>query len=393
MKKVAKYSVLFIWLGISLFEVLTYFFVNPKPIYWRAWEAVSNYTGKDASIAPFKPLFVYRGTMTGDLLNGIQFKPLPSEIRRQEFLVDEYGYRNRPGFLKNTAVDAVIIGSSFVGGGQETQKYLVSEMLTDTYNIPTYNSTTSVQYFWEDARFKKKKIRYVIFLGSEGEIINSLWKYSISDKVMTHTPPAWISYSAWEKANEIFPRAYDKIADRLKNYSLTRYFANNMYVDIVNAVFTRDQIARLTTQDVITYDPETRVLFWQQQYDNPLIGSSGKTRVEIQNAIKELLHTQKLLASKDIVFIVAGMPSKTHIELKKYRDIPNKQRALYMLNAEMEKAGIEYINLLAPSLEFVKKTGKHLYYPDDSHWNSEANALISKQLSDRIRQLEGEDEI
>ena len=87
MKKTIKVLVLIIWIGVSLFEILTYLFINPKPIYWRAWEVVSNYTGKDANFAPFKPRFVYDGTMTGDLLNILKFKPSKSEIRKQVFIV------------------------------------------------------------------------------------------------------------------------------------------------------------------------------------------------------------------------------------------------------------------------------------------------------------------
>ena len=386
MEKFIKTMVLIIWLSISIFEISTYLFVSSKPIYFRAWEAVSNYTGKDASIASFKPMYIYDGTMTGDLLNAIKFKPLPSEIRKQTFIVDEYGYRNKPGFL-NEPIDAVIIGSSFVGGGQETQDNLVSSILTDKYGIRTYNSTTSVQYFWEDERFKKNQPKYVIFLGSEGEIINSMWKYQIVDGVMNHTPKAWKSFEEWKKVNESFPTHFDKIADRVKNYSLTRYFSNNIYIDILNLFLTRKQIADTTTQDFVTYHSDSKTLFWQEDYDDPLINTQGKTEDDIKNAIKELVSTRNLLRSRGITFIVAGMPSKTHLELKKYRDIPNSKRALYVMDEAMKEAGIEYVDLLTPTLKIVKDTNTQLYYSDDSHWNSEANELISKLLKEKIYQL------
>ncbi len=387
MKKIIKVLTLIIWISISLFEILTYLFVNPKPIYWRAWEAVSNYTGKDANVAPFKPRFVYNGTMTGDLLNAIKFKSLPSDIRKQAFIVDEYGYRNQPGFLKNK-IDAIVFGSSFVGGGQETQGNLASELLTNLYKIRTYNLYGVVQTFWEDARFLKNKPKYVILLGHEAEIINSLTRYAIVDTGIIKSPKAWDSYESWKKENEEFVWAYDKFADRLKNYSLTRFYVNRVYIDLLNFLLTREQIAELTTQDFVTYDLQSKMLFFQANYDNPLINTPGKTETDIQKAIQELLHTKELLASIGVELIVAAMPSKTHIELGKYRNIPDNKCALFVLNRELEKAGIHYIDLLTPSLEFVRNTKGHLYYPDDSHWNSAANRLASRLLKEKITQIE-----
>jgi hypothetical protein len=387
MENIVKTMVLIIWISISIFEITTYFLINPKPVYFRAWEAVSNYTGKDASVASFKPHFIYDGTMTGDLLIGMKFKALPSEIRKQLFVVDEYGYRNYPGFLNSTKIDAVVVGSSFVGGGQETQENLVSEILTNHWDIPTYNSTTSIQYFWEDERFVKNKPKYVIYLGSEGEVINSMWQYSIVDKGITKSPRAWNSYEEWSRENEEFPWAFDKFSARLKDYSLFRYYINNAHISLLNALFSRERIAQFTTHNVMTYNPDMKVIFYQQQYDIPLINTPGKTEADIQIAIKELINTKEKLKSKGITFIVAGMPSKTHLGLKKYRNISDDSRALYLFNKELKKAGIEYVDLLTPSLEITKELGRHLYFPDDSHWNSEANVLISRLLKEKINEL------
>ncbi|OGE32034.1 hypothetical protein A2631_02865 [Candidatus Daviesbacteria bacterium RIFCSPHIGHO2_01_FULL_44_29] len=384
--KITGYLTLIVWIALSVFEILTFFLINPKPIYFRAWEYVSNYSGLDAAFAPFKPLAVYNGTMTGDLLNAIQFKPLPSEIRRQYFQVDEFGYRNPVG-ISRTPLDAIVVGSSFVAGAQTDQKDLVTEILTNQYNIKSYNYVTSVQYLWEDWRFKENPPKYVILLGSEGEIISSLWKYSIIDRVPYNNPKAWSNFKQWQSQNEFFSWRFDKAAVILKDYSLTRHLMNNLFIDVKNRLFTREQIANSSLQNAVTYDPKTKMLFFQLDYDNPTLNSQSKTLADIETAILEFKKTRDLLASRGITLIISAMPSKTHLETLKYRNMLDKERAILVLYEELKKVGIEYIDLYSPTMEYVKTTGEHLYLPDDSHWSATANMLIANLLSKKISEL------
>jgi hypothetical protein len=367
----------------------TYGFVirEKTPIYWRAWEYVSNYNGSDASFAPFKPLSIYKKTGTGDLLNAIRFRPHPNEIKPQIFITDEYGYRNEPGFL-NKPIDALVIGSSFVAGAAETQRNLISEILTRDYGIRTYNYSTSVQYAWEDYRFEKNKPKYIFIVEPDGEVISSQWKYQLIDREPTNKPQKWNSYEEWKKANEPLPKAYDKWAALLDQYSLIKHYAIEAEYYILDALYSREEIARQTRQSMVSYEPSTKMLFWQPDYDIPLLGSSGKTNADINAAIAILKDTQIKLRSRNIRLIIVSLPSKPLAEMEKYKKIEKQKTAFYALNQAMEKAGIEHVDMQKPIQDYRKRTNMSFYYPNDTHWSAQANYLISKEIARYIESNE-----
>lgn len=375
---------LLFWLGLTALDVYGQINLDTSPVYWRAWEYVSNYTGKDGLVALFKPWRIYNGPMAGDLLNALDFQPRASEVKKQEFIVDEYGYRNQPHFL-DQPVDAVVIGSSFVGGARETQADTLSEILTRKHSIRTYNSTASVQYLWEDYRFASNPPKYVIIVGPEGEIIQSLWKYGIEDRIPLNVPQKWESYEDWKLHNQLPPDSFEKYKNSLRDYSLVRYFSIQLRVRLKNRLYSREVIARQTTQTMVTYDPTSEMLYFQEDYDVPILGSTGKTKEDIQTAILALKKTRDRLAERNMRLIVVPMPSKTHVHMEKYRNLPDEQRALVLLNAELKKNDVEFIDMFTPVRERQKTTNAPLYYPDDSHWSSETNYLIGEQVAKYLK--------
>jgi len=373
---------------LTCVEVVGYINRENTPIYWRAWEYVSNYSGKDSSVAPFKPLSVYKKTMTGDLLNAIGFSPLPEEIKQQEFIVDEYGYRNRPGFL-DEPIDALVIGSSFVAGGAETQGNLISEILTRDYGIRTYNYSTSVQYAYEDWRFDKSPPKYIFFVGTDGEVISSQWKYNIVERdVPINTPHKWNSYDEWKDANEEFPKTFEKAAAQFHQYSLVKYFGVESMYYLLNKLYSRDELARQTNQSAVSYESHNRTLYWQQDYDTPLLGSVRKSKEDIDLAIKVLLDSKAKLEKKNIRFIVVPMLSKTLSDLPKYAKTKPEDSAIVALNEAMDGADIEYIDIYSVMKKHKESTGDLLYYPADSHWSSETNYIISREIAKYVEEYE-----
>lgn len=93
MKKIILIFPLAVWIILFLLEISSFFMQQPKPMYFRAWEYVLN-QGKDSFYVPFQPRAFYDGPMTGDLLFTTNFLPNKSEVRRQIFRTDEYGFRN-----------------------------------------------------------------------------------------------------------------------------------------------------------------------------------------------------------------------------------------------------------------------------------------------------------
>lgn len=378
-------SVLIIWFLFSAFEIVSMVFLWPKPVYWRAWEGASNYTGKDQANAPFKPLYRYDSVALGDLLNVANLKPLPSEIKKQVFQVDEYGFRNDIGML-NHPIDAVILGSSFVAGAAETQEKLVSSLLTKRYKIPTYNGALYIlQNYMEDERFLKNPPKYLIMLGSEGEFISAPYRYTVENRNILNKPKKWNSFEEWEKNNDPFKFTYTNVAQYLNNFSMTRYLVNNANVEFTNLGRGREEVVKRSTQQISAYD--NGMLFFQPDYDDPLLGSTGKTEKDIDIAIVTLEKAREMLAQKGTTLIVAAMPSKVNLEYSKYKKTPRKKRAIVAFEKRLDNSNIEHVNLFEPTFSYMKKARNHLYYFDDSHWNNKTNELIAKLLSEKINQL------
>lgn len=387
MKKKYLIIPLVIWLTLACVELIGTHFVSQKVIYWRAWELVSNYTGKDSSYVPFKPNMIYSGKSYGDLLNGLNLKARAEEIRNQYFEVDEYGFRNRKGFL-NEPVEAVITGSSYVGGAQETQTKLVSEILTKQYNIRTYNyAVIRMKHFWEDRRFIQKPPKYLILLGAEGEFVTAHYKAEIEDNDINISVPKWNSTLEWEKKNQAAKRDFLTIQSKLLNFSFVRYIANFMNTEFINWGKTRSQVASDFPESPVKYDKASDSLYYNPEFDNPILGEGENTVKNINIEIKTLMKSKDLLKKRGITLIVAAMPSKTSLQHSKYANVERNKTVLVKFEEEMEKNGIEHIKLFDITRDYVKKNNKYLYYKDDSHWNSKANEIITRILAEKITEL------
>lgn len=381
------FSIIIIWIGFSIFEIISLFFIWPKPMYWRAWEAVSNYTGKDGFL-PFKPRYLYNGVALGDLLNVTNLKPFPTEIKKQIFQVDEYGFRNPIGML-NHPIKAAIIGSSFVAGAAETQKNLVSSLLTNKYNIPTYNAALYIlQDYTEDKIFIDHPPKYLIMLGSEGEFISAPYRYTVNNRGIVNNIKKWKSFNEWQKTNDPFKWTYENISQYVKSFSILRYIVNNAYIEAVNFHRSRGEVVKTAKPGIATYDPNTEMLFYQLAYDNPLLGSVDKTEKDIDKAIATLELAKNLLAKRGTMLIVAAMPSKANLEATKYKNVLPEKRAIVEFEKHMDTTDIEHIDLFSIMHDYMKTKGHHLYYFDDGHWNAKTNEIISKLLADKIKELE-----
>lgn len=370
------------WLSLPVIELIARNTLSPKMLYWRAWEYISNYDGKDANFAPFKPWATYNGILLGDLLN-VKVAPHPDEIRHQTFTVDEYGYRNPPHFL-DQPIDAVVIGSSFVGGAAFSDNETVSAILTNDYGIRTYNFFSILQNYFENEPTIIHPPKFVILLGSEGELINSYFRYSLETREPVYHSVHYSSFQQWQEENETKIISYDQFAEDMKKFSILRLMTTSFYRSLFNFGRTRAQVMQYLPTNVIDYDASTDMLFWQASYDSPLLNSEGKTLENIQTAKKTLEESAQLLQQRQQILVTAAMPSKTHLELPKYQSLPQSQRALHVFNTEMAtSSSVLNIDLLTPAIA-TKKIGRTLYFHDDSHWNVESNKMIAKELAKKL---------
>jgi hypothetical protein len=381
MKKIYILLPLIVWFGLVIAELYSLFFQFPKPMYFRAWEYALN-QGKDSYYVSFQPHVTYKGTMSGDLLLLANFRPKKSEIKPQLFVTDEYGFRNPVGLLQKP-VDVVLLGTSFVGGAQETQSGLVSDMLTNKYKIPTYNyATMPLQHLWADDRFFANPPKYVFIVGNETEILQNIWTETLVENKEVHHVVAWNSHEEWAAINNPFPYDYKSVSAYLKRFSYIRYLAKDMNRHYQNELFTREQLGESLIKSE-TYDPERDILFWDINEYDPRLSDVGRTRVA--STVEILKKSKEILSQRNITMVMGVVPSKSSLHAKRYRDVNIKDRTIYLLQKEFEKNNIEYVNVSDPLFEYVSKTGNLVYYPDDSHWNTKVNELLSELLAEKIK--------
>lgn len=395
--KIGLISIIPVWMLVSLFEAGTFILINPKPVIYRAWETAINIDGKDAYRTPFKPHFTYNSLAHGDSIVMLHFKPGSAELRKQIFTVDEYGFRNRVGLLNNP-VDAAIFGTSQVAGADETQPNLVSELLTDKYHIPTYNhALLPLQRFWENEWFMKHPPKYVIVLGTEKEVQESSWIETLAEnQAPNFNPRSWPSLEEWQRENipnsyfspdKITIYNYDQIATLFKNYSVTRYLVNEAYTTLLNKIFDRKQLAKIFANPDLDYDPNLDMIFYQPKEGNPAL--TEQAQQDIKSSMVVLKQTRDLLKRRGITLIVAAVPSKAHLYYPAYKNIPENQQALTVLENELSKNEIEHINLHNIIHEEATRSDEPLlYYREDSHWSARTNQIVANLLAQKIMQLD-----
>lgn len=386
LKKFLLATILLFWLGLSIVDWYGNFIIAEadNPVFWRAWEVASNYTPRPGDQAPFKPLFRYEGRLEGDLLNAANLQPRDFS-RTQLFQVDEYGYRNEPGFL-DKPIDAVVLGTSFVVGAALDQDELVSTILTEKYGIRTYNFNQTVQAVLEDERFDDNPPEYVIFVGSEGEVYTSNWWYTVVNREPIFSVAKWDSYDTWLADNQAgVQQTYQSYSTKLRNYSLVRTLVNTQYRNLLN--YNRDwyDLVQTNTQEMVKYDLESDMLFFQPDYDNPLLGSTGKTTEDLETAVTILNQTQAKLAEEGKDLVVVAVPSKTNSELRKYVTAPENSKAIVYYNQlAAEKAEYIAVDVYSSLYQKIQDPKQHLYFADDSHWTEQTNQTIAREVAKKI---------
>src|SRR4029078_315246 len=140
----------------------------------------------------------------------------------------------------------------------------------------------------------------------------------------------------------------------------------------------------LTTRAVFSYKNETRT-------PNELLMTNE------WNILKELLRQFKTIAAENsIVAIVVVIAIKAHIyaEYTTSDDVSNwmkirgqqiaaKDNTESALRSLCREIGLELISL-SPAFGRAAGQGKFLYYPFDTHWNSEARQIAASILVERL---------
>jgi hypothetical protein len=306
---------------------------------------------------------------------GLDVKPIPYSAK-----YDEYGFRNGP--MPQSGWDVVVLGDSNVEFGQDepdtfTERLAVLSGLT-IRNLGT-NSYSPFHYLTVLKRYGLiPKPRYVLFCFSETTDIADIGKY-------LQWKNSGKGYGGFNLTGRNFLQRY-VMALRDVLYPPLVWIVAGVSEDPPAGDLVTIKLGDSSTKAVFSYKNETRT-------PNELL------RTNEWNILKELLGQFKNIATENnIVPIVVFIPIKTHIYAEyttsdnatnwmaiRGQQIDAKDNTESALRALCRQIGLELVSL-SPAFERAASQGKLLYYPFDTHWNSEGRQIGASILAERLSQ-------
>lgn len=388
MKKLLQVLILIVWLAISLLENIFPHIVDKKTFFWRPWEYVVNDDSLNVGTIPLKPMQNVVFNTTYDWTRSIYFIPSKEEQFKQEFITDEYGFRNLPN-ADLSGLDVVILGTSQVAGASETQDNIVSSILKKQFKINAYTYAKSVlQQFWQDERFVRNPPKNVLILGTYEEFIEKTNLTSLvnSSELLTFKPWSDADWRLVDSKDRLLHRDYALIKNYVKRFSVVKLASFQLYRRFLNTIFDRVQLADIFGEGGYIYDKKNGYLFTTQSQIPIAEDGLTLTRQKIEELTIRLNTVDKILKSRGIALIVGVMPSKALLHSEHYSSRDVEKQAIDLLDKKIDDMGIERIRLF--EAVYPARGAEPYYYPLDSHWNSRTNNIISHLISEKINTLE-----
>jgi len=291
---------------------------------------------------------------------------------------DEYGFRNGP--MPESGWDVVVLGDSNVEFGHDehdtfTARLAVLSGLT-IRNLGT-GSYSPFQYLSVLKRYGlTPRPRYVVFCFSETTDIADIpkflqWKADHS------------GYGNFDLTGKNFLRRYI-MALRDVLYPPLVWIVDGFSEDPPAGDLVTIKLKDSSMKAVFSYKNETRALNELLQLNEWII-------------LKELLTQFKAIAlENNIVPIVVFIPTKAHIYAEyvtsdsavnwmaiREQQIAAKDNTESAVQALCRVVGLEFITL-STAFNRAAAHGELLYYPFDTHWNSEGRQVAASVLAQRL---------
>jgi hypothetical protein len=290
---------------------------------------------------------------------------------------DEYGFRNGP--MPQSGWDVVVLGDSYVEYGHDEHDTF-SERLAVLSGLTTRNLGTGAYSPFHYLTVLKRygltpRPRYVLFCFSETNDI-----VDIGD------------YLRWKNAGEAFGNFNLTGKNFLQRYVMA--MRDVFYAPLVRIV---SGVSQASPGDLVTIKVGDSMIKAVFSYKNEIRTSNELLQLEEWSILRELLGQFKAIAAENhIVPIVVFFPTKEHIypEYSTFDSATNwmtirdqqiaaKDNVESAVRALCREIGIEMVSL-SPAFERAAKQGRFLYYPFDTHWNSEARQVAASVLAETL---------
>ncbi|WP_162127747.1 alginate O-acetyltransferase AlgX-related protein [Flavobacterium phycosphaerae] len=284
----------------------------------------------------------------GDMCHHTKYQVYKEEIWK----TDDLGFRNNE-FIANP--DILIIGDSFTQGTSLSQNQTITNKLKAKFgdSIKVYNmapsSMSELDRYLALGIIKKPKL--LIFSVVERNIPPKIEPFD--PKKNTKLKHIIKSICGWGNINVYLDKAF-------KQYSIK---------------WIQSRISHAKGQGIPAVD-DSNMFFFNGVKD-------GHKPEDLNNEADIILSYKKYCEKRGIRFLFLPMPNKETIYFEK---VPFAKQPNYLakLDTVLKAKNIDAINTVKLYNEYRKKHTHYLYHLDDTHWNSNATALVSEELYQHI---------
>jgi SGNH hydrolase-like domain, acetyltransferase AlgX len=358
----------------AVLEVFPALIVSMKldyaPYYWLK----SRWLPDDELVYRNRPLSKFHMTFKGDQYRdyfGADVEPMPYSA-----VFDEYGFRN--GDTPQGGWDVVVLGDSYVEFGHDeddmftSRLAVLSRMKVRNLGIGGHGPSQYVRVLKRYGLTPKPT--FVLFCFYEGNDMNDIRHYL-----------------QW-KDTKVYP--YTILTG--KNF-LQRYFMALKDVVYGPLVSILGGYSQSSPGNLITIHVGDSTIKTAVSYKNETRTPGELLKLHEWNHLKELLVEFKSIAEENnIVPIVLFLPTKAHIYAEystpdsetnwmtiRDQQIAVKDHVATAVQTLCRETGIELISLV-PTFERAASQGEFLYYPFDTHWNSEGRQLAASVVAETL---------
>jgi alginate O-acetyltransferase complex protein AlgJ len=340
------YTLIIFSLPIFIYFTLNFFLVDK--IAYRPYEAISFYQSIPY-LGHFYPNSKMDMTSVGDLCHHTKY----AVQKKESWETDSLGFRNHE-IVEHP--DILFIGDSFFAGTGMTQSKTIDNSVKECLGnrISTYNmapaSFSKFDFFFKNGIIKKPKL--IVFSNSERYNIERLIKIDFNkDQNQIH--------------NKIKHSLRVVIIDKLKRFYLFRYLMARIMGSSGSGIAGADN---------------SNMYFFK-----------GKNIIE-KNMEETIKNAENIISYRDYCdslgcsFLYVPMPNKESV----YFDfVPLDKQPVYLfkLDSILKEANVSTINTLEIYNNYRKSNTDLLYHLDDTHWNSNATELISKEIAKKYRAM------
>ena len=296
-----------------------------------------------------------------------------SQIRKQVFITDNYGYRNSEIDIKKA--DLIIVGDSLISGGSASDEDILSYQLNKFSNYKTANLAMGginpkdyEEILKKYLPILKNNVKIFVFYyeGNDFEIYNKneIPKYSYKDfKINKYKFKIRFGYERLE-------RNKDKIFIKILNYQ------NFFYKKI------RPKSQRLFKKTLSVWSGTCLVKY--DKINENLHGFYWLNRGKNYLFNTHIISNKKILSRIDKVFFIPTKASLYRDYLNNKKIINYKDNKFKFLEKEYKKSNIKVINLTIPMKKKLKKymmKNEYLFFNDDTHLNKNGTEVIAKFIT------------